>query len=93
MAAKKDQAELAPQSIEEFNRVVLDDAKDLLAPTLSEATQAQMSLVDRLPQAYEQIADGPGAAGRRRPGHCGAGRPEEVATTAAVLRAVVGDSE
>ncbi|MEV0281298.1 hypothetical protein AB0I22_33620 [Streptomyces sp. NPDC050610] len=37
--------------IEELNRVVLDDANDLLAPELPNAVQALKSLVDRLPQA------------------------------------------
>ncbi|MGP3632682.1 hypothetical protein ACTU45_04805 [Streptomyces sp. 24-1644] len=43
MAAKTDPAKLVRQArdlIEEFNRVVLDDAKELSAPGLSRATQA-----------------------------------------------------
>ncbi|GAA2341430.1 hypothetical protein OHT20_37660 [Streptomyces caniferus] len=53
MAAKTDPAKLARQArnlIEEFNRVVLDDAKDLSAPAVSDAVQALKSLVDRLPE-------------------------------------------
>ncbi|MEV5124726.1 hypothetical protein AB0K49_18345 [Streptomyces decoyicus] len=52
VGSRIDPAKLARQArdlIEEFNRVVLDDAKDLSAPALSEATQALKSLVDRLP--------------------------------------------
>ncbi len=33
--------------------MVLDDAKELSAPALSEAIQELKSLVDRLPQAFE----------------------------------------
>ncbi|MDV9192186.1 hypothetical protein R6L23_28945 [Streptomyces sp. SR27] len=60
MAAKADLAKLARQArdlIEEFNRVLLDDANALSATALSEATQALKSLVDRLPQAFDQTAD------------------------------------
>ncbi|MFF1691318.1 MULTISPECIES: hypothetical protein [unclassified Streptomyces] len=68
-------ARQARDLIEEFNVVVLDDAKDLSAPALSEATQALKPLVDRLPQAFEQGCD-PMA---------------EAVTTAAELRAVAAD--
>ncbi|WP_431983096.1 hypothetical protein [Streptomyces qinglanensis] len=50
MAAKKDPAKLVRQArylIEEFNRVVLDDAKDLSAAALSGTIQALKSLVER----------------------------------------------
>ncbi|MEK8141702.1 hypothetical protein NKH18_01000 [Streptomyces sp. M10(2022)] len=97
MTAKKDPAKLVRQArdlIEEFNRVVLDDAKDLSAPALSEATQALKSLVDRLPQAFEQTADVLEllAAGDRVTVEQGDPKTE-VATTAAELRAVAADSE
>ncbi|MFD4528449.1 hypothetical protein ACFWP7_31925 [Streptomyces sp. NPDC058470] len=98
MAAKKDPAKLARQArdlIEEFNRVVLDDAKDLSAPALSEATQALKSLVDRLPQAFEQTADVLEllAANDRITVEEGGDPKAEVATTAAELRTVAADSE
>ncbi|MEU4173370.1 hypothetical protein AB0F46_41930 [Streptomyces sp. NPDC026665] len=59
MAVKTDPATLVRQArdlIEEFNRVVLDDERELSAPALSESTQALKSLVERLPQAFEQTA-------------------------------------
>ncbi|MFE9687836.1 hypothetical protein [Streptomyces sp. NPDC006285] len=39
--------------IGEFNRVVLDDAKDLSALALSDAAQALRVVGRRLPQAFE----------------------------------------
>lgn len=60
LVAEKDPAKLARQArglIAEFNCVVLDDAKGLSGPHLSEATQALKSLVERLPQELEQAAD------------------------------------
>ncbi|MFI9588342.1 hypothetical protein ACIHCQ_42685 [Streptomyces sp. NPDC052236] len=97
MAAKKDPAKLVRQArdlIEEFNRVVLDDAKDLSAP-LSEATQALKSLVDRLPQAFEQTADVLEmlAANDKITMEQGRDPKAEVVTTAGELRAVAADSE
>jgi len=98
MAAKADPAKLARQArdlIEEFNRVVLDDAKDLSAPALSEATQALKSLVERLPQAFEQTADVLEllAANDKVTVEQGRAPKDEVATTAAELRTVAADSE
>lgn len=98
MAAKKDPAKLVRQArdlIEEFNRVVLDDGKDLSAPALSEATQALKSLVDRLPQAFEQTADVLEllAANDRITVEEGRDPKAEAATTAAELRTVAADSE
>ncbi|MEU9197731.1 hypothetical protein [Streptomyces hundungensis] len=97
MAAKKDPAKLARQArdlIEEFNRVVLDDAKDLSAPALSDATQALKSLVDRLPQAFEQTADVLELLAANDKVTMEQGDPKtEVSTTAAELRAVAADSE
>ena len=55
---KTDPAQLVRQArdlIEESNRVVLD-AEGLSAPALSETVQALKSLVERLPQAFEQTA-------------------------------------
>jgi hypothetical protein len=98
MAAKTDPAKLARQArdlIEEFNRVVLDDAKDLSAPALSKATQALKSLVDRLPQAFEQTADVLEmlAAKDKITMEQGRDPKAEAATTAAELRTVAADSE
>jgi ectoine hydroxylase-related dioxygenase (phytanoyl-CoA dioxygenase family) len=98
MAAKTDPAKLVRQArdlIEEFNRVVLDDAKDLSAPALSEATQALKSLVERLPQAFEQTADVLEmlAAGDKVTVEHGRDSKSEVATTATELRGVAADSE
>ncbi|MEU9419594.1 hypothetical protein [Streptomyces sp. NPDC048272] len=95
--AEKDPAKLARQArdlIAEFNCVVLDDAKGLSAPHLSEATQALKSLVKRLPQALEQPADvlELPAAGDRVTVERGDPKTE-VATTAAELRAVAADGE
>lgn len=59
MASKKDPAKLARQArdlIEELNRVVLDDARTLSAPVLSETTQVLKQLIERLPQAFDQTA-------------------------------------
>ncbi|WP_328381804.1 hypothetical protein OHS81_01885 [Streptomyces sp. NBC_00400] len=67
MAAKTDPAKLARQArdlIEEFNRVVLDDAKDLPAPAVSDAVQALKSLVDRLPEGPFAPGVGPVPHGR-----------------------------
>lgn len=97
MAAKKDPAKLARQArdlIEEFNRVVLDDAKDLSAPALSDATQALKSLVERLPQAFEQTADVLELLAANDKVTMEQGDPKsEVATTVAELRTVAADSE
>ncbi|MFF5860771.1 hypothetical protein ACFY8B_35135 [Streptomyces sp. NPDC012751] len=98
MAAKTDPAKLVRQArdlIEEFNRVVLDDAKDLSAPALSEATQALKSLVDRLPQAFEQTADVLEmlAANDKITMDQGRNPKDEAATTSAELRTVAADSE
>ncbi|MFF1545970.1 hypothetical protein [Streptomyces sp. NPDC058291] len=98
MAAKTDPAKLARQArdlIEEFNRVVLEDAKDLSAPALSEATQALKSLVERLPQAFEQTADVLEllATNDKVTVEQGHDPKDEVATTAAELRTVAADSE
>jgi hypothetical protein len=98
MAAKTDPAKLLRQArdlIEEFNRVVLDDARDLSAPALSDATQALKSLVGRLPQAFGQTADVLEllAASGRITLEQGRDPKAEVATTAAELRAVAADSE
>jgi hypothetical protein len=60
MATRTDPAKLARQArdlIEDLNRVVLDDARTLSAPVLSETTQVLKQLVERLPQAFEQTAD------------------------------------
>ncbi|MFJ6354816.1 hypothetical protein ACIQKB_35835 [Streptomyces sp. NPDC092046] len=97
MAAKKDPAKLARRArdlIEEFNRVLLDDANDLSAPALSEATQALKSLVERLPQAFEQTADVLellAANDRITMEHCDP--VAEVVEAATELRAVAADSE
>jgi hypothetical protein len=97
MAAKKDPAMLVRQArdlIEEFNRVVLDDAKDLSAPALSEATQALKSLVGRLPQAFEQTADVLEMLAANNKVTVDQGDPKtEAATTAAELRTAAADSE
>ncbi|MEU7151144.1 hypothetical protein AB0B15_24435 [Streptomyces sp. NPDC045456] len=98
MAAKTDPAKLARQArdlIEEFNRVVLADAKGMSAPALSEATQALKSLVDRLPQAFEQTADVLEllAANDKIALEQGRAPKAEVATTAAELRTTAADSE
>lgn len=97
MAAKKVPAKLVRQArdlIEEFNRVVLDDAKDLSAPALSEAAQAWKSLVGRLPQAFEQTADVLELLAANDRVTVEQGDPKtEVVTTVAELRAVVADSE
>lgn len=80
--------------IEEFNRVVLDDAKELSAPALSEATQALKSLVERLPQAFEQTADVLELLAKSDKVTVGRGDVRtEAATTAAELRTVAADSE
>jgi hypothetical protein len=60
MATRTDPAKLARQArdlIEQLNCVVLDDARALSAPVLSETTQVLKQLVERLPQAFEQTAD------------------------------------
>ncbi|WP_327300055.1 hypothetical protein [Streptomyces goshikiensis] len=98
MAAKKNPAQLARQArdlVEDFNRVVLDVAKGLSAPALSDAVQALKSLVERLPQAFGQTADVLEflAAGDRVTVEQGRDAKREVATTAAELRAVAADSE
>ncbi|MFJ8855503.1 hypothetical protein [Streptomyces sp. NPDC102437] len=96
--AATDPATLVRQArdlIEEFNRVVLDDRKDLSAPELSGATQALKSLVDRLPQAFEQTADVLEllAANDRVTMEQGRDPKSEVATTAAELRTIAAGSE
>ncbi|MFK0264221.1 hypothetical protein ACIQU1_23305 [Streptomyces angustmyceticus] len=75
--------------------MVLDDAKDMSAPALSEATQPLKSLVDRLPQAFEQTADVLEllAAGDKITVEQGRDPKDEVTTTAAELRTVAADSE
>ncbi|MFF4174276.1 hypothetical protein [Streptomyces sp. NPDC001744] len=92
MAAKVDPAKLARQArdlIEEYNRVLLDDADDLSAPALSEATRVLKSLVDRLPQAFEQTADVLEMLASQDRVTTGQGDPRTgAATTAAELRAV-----
>ncbi|MFJ4922972.1 hypothetical protein [Streptomyces sp. NPDC088725] len=98
MAAKTDPAKLARQArdlIEEFNCVVLDDAEELPVPALSEATQALKSLVDRLPQAFEQTADVLEllAANDKITLEQGRNSKAEAATTAAELRNAAADSE
>ncbi|BBG20739.1 hypothetical protein RVR_P1125 (plasmid) [Actinacidiphila reveromycinica] len=60
MATKTDPAKLARQArdlIEQLNHVVLNDARALSAPVLSETVQVLKQLVERLPQAFEQTAD------------------------------------
>ncbi|MCZ1011856.1 hypothetical protein [Streptomyces lydicus] len=89
-------ARQARDLIEEFNRVVLDDAKDMSAPpALPDATQALKSLVDRFPQAFEQTADVLEmlAASDKITMEQGRDPKTEVATTAAELRAVAADGE
>jgi len=98
MAAKTKPAKLARQArdlIEEFNHVVLNDAKDLSAPALSEATQALKQLVERLPQAFEQTADVLEmlAAKDKIAMEQGIDPKSEAATTAAELRTVAAGSE
>ncbi|ASY37083.1 MULTISPECIES: hypothetical protein [unclassified Streptomyces] len=97
MATKTDPATLARQArdlIEEFNRAVLDDAKGLSAPALSSALQALKSLVERLPQAFDQTADVLELLAKSDKVTVENGDPKnEVATTAAQLRAVSIDSQ
>jgi hypothetical protein len=97
MAAKADPAKLARQArdlIEDDNRVLLDDANALSAPALSEATQALKSLVDRLPQAFEQTGDVLEMLASQDRITMEQGDPRsEAATTAAELRAVAADTE
>ncbi|MFK4070430.1 hypothetical protein [Streptomyces sp. NPDC029674] len=97
MAVKQDPATLVRQArdlIEEFNRAVLDDRNDLSAPALSEATQALKSLVERLPQAFEQTADVLELLAKNNKVTVEQGDPkEEVATTAAELRTVAAGSK
>ncbi|MGO4634922.1 hypothetical protein AB4225_28945 [Streptomyces sp. 2RAF24] len=97
MTAKTDPAQLVRQArdlIDEFNRVVLDDAQELSAPALSEATQALKSLVERLPQAFEQTADVLELLAKSDKVTVEQGDVKtEVATTAAELRTVAADSE
>ncbi|MFF3489625.1 hypothetical protein ACFYXC_41385 [Streptomyces sp. NPDC002701] len=84
----------ARELIAAFNRVVLDDAKDLSAPALSGAAQALKSLVDRLPQAFEQTTDVLELLAKNDKVPMEQGDVKsEVATTAAELRTVVADSE
>ncbi|MFC9735033.1 hypothetical protein ACFWGM_16790 [Streptomyces roseolus] len=97
MAAKTDPAKLARQArdlIEEYNRVLLDDANALSAPGLSEATEALKSLVDRLPQAFELTADVLEMLAAKGRITIEQGVPQaEAATTAAELRAVAAGTE
>ncbi|MFD7527849.1 MULTISPECIES: hypothetical protein [unclassified Streptomyces] len=98
MTVKTVPAKLARQArdlIEAFNHVVLDEAKSLLAPTLSEDTQALRSLVDRLPRAFEQTAEVLEmlAANDKIMLEQGRDPKAEAATTAAELRTVAADSE
>ncbi|MFC1405669.1 MULTISPECIES: hypothetical protein [Streptacidiphilus] len=62
---KKSTAELAVTArdlIEQLNRDVLDDAGTLTAPNIHDTTRVLMSLVDRLPQAFEQLRAAAGDA-------------------------------
>lgn len=97
MASKTDPAKLARQArnlVTEFNRVLLDDAKELSAPALSEATQGLKSLVERLPQAFEQTADVLALLAKSDKVTVEQGDVKtEMATTAAELRTVAADSE
>lgn len=97
MAAKTDPAMLVRQArdlIEEFNRVLLDDAQNLSAPELSATTQALKSLVDRLPQAFEQTADVLAMLAADDKITIEQGDPKtEAGTTAAELRTVAVHSE
>ncbi|MBP0458795.1 hypothetical protein [Streptomyces montanisoli] len=97
MAAKTAPALLVCQVrdvMEEFDRVVLDDAKGLSAPALAEATRALKSLVERLPLAFEQTADVLELLVKSDKATVERGDVKtEVATTAAELRTVAADSE
>ncbi|WP_228974753.1 hypothetical protein [Streptomyces sp. DH12] len=97
MAAKTDPAQLVRQArdvIEEFNRVVLDDAQELSAPALSESTQVLKSLVERLPQAFEQTADVLELLAKSEKVTVEQGDVKtEVVTTAVELRTVAADNE
>ncbi|MFK8851653.1 hypothetical protein [Streptomyces sp. Ac-502] len=46
----------ARDSIEELNRLLLDEGMNLSAPVLADAVQALKSLVERLPQALDLSA-------------------------------------
>jgi hypothetical protein len=48
------QARLAADAVQELNRITLD--QPLSAPRVSEITQTLCQLIDRLPQALEQLA-------------------------------------
>ena len=59
MPPKKSPAVLAQNArdlVEQLNRQVLDDAGKITAPNVNDTVRALMQLVDRLPQAFEQLA-------------------------------------
>ncbi|MFD6826644.1 hypothetical protein ACFWC5_40905 [Streptomyces sp. NPDC060085] len=81
--------------IEELNHVVLDDAGTLSAPALSDTVQALKSLVERLPQAFEQTGTALVMLADQDKVVLDNGQDPKAATTqvAAELRAVAASSE
>lgn len=55
--APADLARKARDLVEELNRAVVDGSHTLTAPRVHETARALMELVDRLPQAFQQLAD------------------------------------
>ncbi|MGW4629723.1 hypothetical protein [Streptomyces rubiginosohelvolus] len=98
MAARTtDPAALVRQArdlIEEANRVVLDDGRNLSAPAVSDTVQALKSLVERLPQAFDQTARVLEMLAKADKVSVERGDAKtEVARTAGELRGVATDSE